>query len=60
MIQKRSERCQVIEEVKVSTDQVNRTAMYAGEIATRFLKYVVTLGLNSGEDKILCGDLMFR
>ncbi|CAJ0920729.1 unnamed protein product, partial [Mesorhabditis belari] len=39
--------------------QVNRTAMYGVEIATRFLTYVVTLGLTSGQDKILCGDLMF-
>lgn len=39
--------------------QVNRTAMYGMEIATRFVTYVVTLGLTSGQDKILCGDLMF-
>lgn len=25
----------------------------------RFVTYVVTLGLTSGQDKILCGDLMF-
>lgn len=42
------------------TLQVNRTAMYTMEIATRFITYVVTLGLTSGQDKILCGDLMFR
>uniref|UniRef100_A0A915BHB3 Sphingomyelin synthase-like domain-containing protein n=2 Tax=Parascaris TaxID=6254 RepID=A0A915BHB3_PARUN len=39
--------------------QVNRTAMYAMEVATRFMTYVVTLGLTSGQEKILCGDLMF-
>ncbi|KAI1716408.1 phosphatidylcholine:ceramide cholinephosphotransferase 2 [Ditylenchus destructor] len=39
--------------------QVNRTAMYATEIATRFVTYVVTLGLTSGQEQILCGDLMF-
>ncbi|PIO77405.1 hypothetical protein TELCIR_00482 [Teladorsagia circumcincta] len=33
--------------------------MYGMEIATRFLTYVVTLGLTSGQEKILCGDLMF-
>ncbi|KAK0403654.1 hypothetical protein QR680_017051 [Steinernema hermaphroditum] len=44
---------------EICLPQVNRTAMYATEIATRFLTYVVTLGLTSGQDKILCGDLMF-
>ena len=39
--------------------QVNRTAMYATEIVHRFVTYVVTLGLTSGQEKILCGDLMF-
>lgn len=39
--------------------QVNRTAMYTTEIIHRFVTYVVTLGLTSGEEKILCGDLMF-
>jgi len=33
--------------------------MYATEVATRFVTYVVTLGLTSGQEKILCGDLMF-
>jgi hypothetical protein len=46
--------------------------MYATEIAKRFVfaklhkycefrfvTYVVTLGLTSGQEKILCGDLMF-
>ncbi|TKR80185.1 hypothetical protein L596_014299 [Steinernema carpocapsae] len=44
---------------EICLPQVNRTAMYATEIATRFITYVVTLGLTSGQDKILCGDLMF-
>lgn len=44
---------------EICQPQVNRTAMYGMEIATRFLTYVVTLGLTSGQDKILCGDLMF-
>ncbi|CAJ0951639.1 unnamed protein product, partial [Mesorhabditis belari] len=44
---------------QICQPQVNRTAMYGVEIATRFLTYVVTLGLTSGQDKILCGDLMF-
>jgi hypothetical protein len=44
---------------EICQPQVNRTAMYAMEIATRFVTYVVTLGLTSGQDKILCGDLMF-
>lgn len=44
---------------EICLKQVNRTAMYTMEIATRFLTYVVTLGLTSGQDKILCGDLMF-
>lgn len=26
----------------------------------RFVTYVVTLGLTSGQEQILCGDLMFR
>jgi shingomyelin synthase len=33
--------------------------MYFDEIARRFVTYVVTLGLTSGQEKILCGDLMF-
>ncbi|KAH7719870.1 CBN-SMS-2 protein [Aphelenchoides avenae] len=44
---------------EICQPQVNRTAMYATEIATRFVTYVVTLGLTSGQEKILCGDLMF-
>ncbi|CAP27982.1 Protein CBR-SMS-2 [Caenorhabditis briggsae] len=44
---------------EICQPQVNRTAMYGMEIATRFLTYVITLGLTSGQDKILCGDLMF-
>lgn len=44
---------------EICLPQINRTAMYATEIATRFVTYVVTLGLTSGEEKILCGDLMF-
>ncbi|GMR30630.1 hypothetical protein PMAYCL1PPCAC_33483 [Pristionchus mayeri] len=44
---------------QICQPQVNRTTMYATEIATRFVTYVVTLGLTSGQDKILCGDLMF-
>ncbi|EYC45115.1 hypothetical protein Y032_0438g1475 [Ancylostoma ceylanicum] len=44
---------------EICLSQVNRSAMYGMEIATRFLTYVVTLGLTSGQDKILCGDLMF-
>ncbi|VDN83656.1 unnamed protein product [Brugia pahangi] len=44
---------------EICLPQVNRTAMYATEITTRFVTYVVTLGLTSGQDKILCGDLMF-
>uniref|UniRef100_A0A914VX81 Sphingomyelin synthase-like domain-containing protein n=1 Tax=Plectus sambesii TaxID=2011161 RepID=A0A914VX81_9BILA len=44
---------------EICQPQVNRTAMYAMEVATRFVTYVVTLGLTSGQDKILCGDLMF-
>uniref|UniRef100_A0AC35FSA4 Sphingomyelin synthase-like domain-containing protein n=1 Tax=Panagrolaimus sp. PS1159 TaxID=55785 RepID=A0AC35FSA4_9BILA len=39
--------------------QVNRSAMYTTEIIHRFVTYVVTLGLTSGQEKILCGDLMF-
>ncbi|CAB3410150.1 unnamed protein product [Caenorhabditis bovis] len=44
---------------EICQPQVNRTAMYGMEIATRFLTYVITLGLTSGQEKILCGDLMF-
>ncbi|CAJ0574966.1 unnamed protein product, partial [Mesorhabditis spiculigera] len=44
---------------QICQPQVNRTALSGMEIATRFLTYVVTLGLTSGQDKILCGDLMF-
>uniref|UniRef100_A0A1I7XEW5 PAP2_C domain-containing protein n=1 Tax=Heterorhabditis bacteriophora TaxID=37862 RepID=A0A1I7XEW5_HETBA len=44
---------------EICLSQANRSAMYGMEIATRFLTYVVTLGLTSGQDKILCGDLMF-
>ncbi|MCP9264895.1 Phosphatidylcholine:ceramide cholinephosphotransferase 2 [Dirofilaria immitis] len=44
---------------EICLPQVNRTAMYATEVTTRFVTYVVTLGLTSGQDKILCGDLMF-
>ncbi|VDN06960.1 unnamed protein product [Thelazia callipaeda] len=44
---------------EICLPQVNRTGMYATEVATRFVTYVVTLGLTSGQDKILCGDLMF-
>ncbi len=57
---------------EICQPQVNRTAMYAMEIATRyelpptchpvmfrFMTYVVTMGLTSGQEKILCGDLMF-
>ena len=44
---------------EICQPQVNRTAMYGMEIATRFLTYVITLGLTSGQDKILCGDLRF-
>lgn len=44
---------------EICLPQVNRTAMYWTEVATRFVTYVVTLGLNSGQEKILCGDLMF-
>uniref|UniRef100_A0A8R1XXX7 PAP2_C domain-containing protein n=1 Tax=Onchocerca volvulus TaxID=6282 RepID=A0A8R1XXX7_ONCVO len=36
---------------EICLPQVNRTAM--------FVTYVVTLGLTSGQNKILCGDLMF-
>lgn len=39
--------------------RLNGTSMYATEIATRFVTYVVTLGLTSGQPQILCGDLMF-
>ncbi|KAI6232383.1 Phosphatidylcholine:ceramide cholinephosphotransferase 2 [Aphelenchoides besseyi] len=41
------------------SNQTGGNRMYASEIATRFLTYVVTLGLTSGQEKILCGDLMF-
>uniref|UniRef100_A0A0N5ANJ0 PAP2_C domain-containing protein n=1 Tax=Syphacia muris TaxID=451379 RepID=A0A0N5ANJ0_9BILA len=44
---------------EICLPQVNRTTMYAMEVASRFITYVVTLGLTSGQDKILCGDLMF-
>ncbi|CAD6185250.1 unnamed protein product [Caenorhabditis auriculariae] len=44
---------------EICQPQVNRTAMYGMEITTRFLTYVITLGLTSGQEKILCGDLMF-
>ncbi|PAV84991.1 hypothetical protein WR25_10257 isoform E [Diploscapter pachys] len=45
---------------EICRPQLNGTHhMYMSEIATRFVAYVVTLGLNSGQDKILCGDLMF-
>ncbi|MFH4981508.1 hypothetical protein AB6A40_008217 [Gnathostoma spinigerum] len=44
---------------EICQPQVNRTAMYTMEVATRFVTYVVTLGLTSGQEKILCGDLMF-
>uniref|UniRef100_A0A915DAN1 Sphingomyelin synthase-like domain-containing protein n=1 Tax=Ditylenchus dipsaci TaxID=166011 RepID=A0A915DAN1_9BILA len=48
---------------EVCQPQINRTTifngMYATEIATRFVTYVVTLGLTSGQEQILCGDLMF-
>ncbi|KAI6191599.1 Phosphatidylcholine:ceramide cholinephosphotransferase 2 [Aphelenchoides bicaudatus] len=47
---------------EICQPQSNRTGnngMYASEIATRFVTYVVTLGLTSGQPKILCGDLMF-
>uniref|UniRef100_A0AC35TQY7 PAP2_C domain-containing protein n=1 Tax=Rhabditophanes sp. KR3021 TaxID=114890 RepID=A0AC35TQY7_9BILA len=44
---------------QICLPQVNRTAMYGDEIMKRFLTYVVTLGLTSGQSKILCGDLMF-
>lgn len=44
---------------EICMPQSNRTGMYASEIAARFVTYVVTLGLTSGQDKILCGDLMF-
>jgi shingomyelin synthase len=44
---------------EICLPQVNRTAMYASEVMGRFVTYVVTLGLTSGQEKILCGDLMF-
>ncbi|CAD5229300.1 unnamed protein product [Bursaphelenchus okinawaensis] len=44
---------------EICMPQSNRTGMYASEITARFVTYVVTLGLTSGQDKILCGDLMF-
>lgn len=44
---------------EICQPQVNRTAMYPAEILHRFVTYVVTLGLTSGQEKILCGDLMF-
>lgn len=59
---------------EICLPQINRTAMYTTEIIHRFVTYgkllvypslynnsnvsVVTLGLNSGQEKILCGDLM--
>uniref|UniRef100_A0A914GZK4 Sphingomyelin synthase-like domain-containing protein n=1 Tax=Globodera rostochiensis TaxID=31243 RepID=A0A914GZK4_GLORO len=44
---------------KLCRPQMNGTSMYVDEIATRFVTYVVTLGLTSGQPEILCGDLMF-
>lgn len=44
---------------KICRPQMNGTSMYADEIMTRFVTYVVTLGLTSGQPEILCGDLMF-
>uniref|UniRef100_A0A7E4W8W4 PAP2_C domain-containing protein n=1 Tax=Panagrellus redivivus TaxID=6233 RepID=A0A7E4W8W4_PANRE len=44
---------------EICEPQVNRSAMYTTEILHRFVTYVVTLGLTSGQEKILCGDLMF-
>ncbi|VDN60164.1 unnamed protein product [Dracunculus medinensis] len=44
---------------EICQPQVNRTVISAMDFATRFLTYVVTLGLTSGQEKILCGDLMF-
>uniref|UniRef100_A0A914Y5U6 Sphingomyelin synthase-like domain-containing protein n=1 Tax=Panagrolaimus superbus TaxID=310955 RepID=A0A914Y5U6_9BILA len=44
---------------EVCLPQINRTGIYSTEIVHRFVNYVVTLGLTSGEEKVLCGDLMF-
>ncbi|KAL3093643.1 hypothetical protein niasHT_026681 [Heterodera trifolii] len=44
---------------KLCRPQMNGTSMYVDEIAARFVTYVVTLGLTSGQPEILCGDLMF-
>uniref|UniRef100_A0AC34Q129 Sphingomyelin synthase-like domain-containing protein n=1 Tax=Panagrolaimus sp. JU765 TaxID=591449 RepID=A0AC34Q129_9BILA len=44
---------------EICQPQVNRTTMYATEVVHRFVTYVLTLGLTSGQEKILCGDLMF-
>uniref|UniRef100_A0A0K0FMC6 PAP2_C domain-containing protein n=1 Tax=Strongyloides venezuelensis TaxID=75913 RepID=A0A0K0FMC6_STRVS len=44
---------------EICEPQLNRTGVYWDEVMKRFLTYVVTLGLTSSQEKILCGDLMF-
>uniref|UniRef100_A0AC34GY56 Sphingomyelin synthase-like domain-containing protein n=1 Tax=Panagrolaimus sp. ES5 TaxID=591445 RepID=A0AC34GY56_9BILA len=45
---------------EICLPQVNQTnGIYSAEIIHRFVTYVFTLGLTSGEEKVLCGDLMF-